>query len=569
MRLLPLLMTLACTADKGPLETGAGDSGDSALDSHTGGDSAPDSHSGGDSGPDEISSESLKEALSAKLRQDMRQNLASGASVAIWMDDQIYAFGYGDKHPETGGEVTPDTLFQIGSDTKKITAIAVLQQVQEGAVSLDDTLSVALPELHFAVDPTIGDEVTVHMLLSHSGALYDYTPWDDAPEDEELSRRATGEFAENEWIMGGAGAYWNYANPGFSLAGLVAEEASGELYADLLQDRIFSPLDMTRTFGRLSEASLESDYATGYGIVLNSGMNGWDLWSDELDYSITTLEMEDQVDNGFTRPAGLVWSTATDQVKLARFLVDGDESVLDTALLRELETAQVPLYPTLEGQSYGYGLFVVDGFNVGSSFYDSPLWVHGGNTLTQTSTFYVLPEQRFAFSILSNGYGDSFNNTVGALLEMVDMGEPADGPSYPEPADLESYAGTYVDHLLGEIVITYDGSSLNISIPALDALGYTVEPELDPVIQDLFYMKVEGASYDITFIDGLDGTPHKYLRNRQFVGVLDGDVSATRPGLPTRGEVDHLLLRARAEDPLRLLRPLTPGPVGERARSED
>ena len=327
------------------------------------------------------------------------------------------------------------------------------------------------------------------------------------------------------------------------------------------------PVLELRSFGRLSEVAADGNYATGTGIGFIEGAARWDIWSEEFDYTYGTVEMEDQVDNGFTRPAGLVWSTATDMVKLAQFLVDGDDTVLDTALLRELETAAVPFYPTVPGQSYGYGLMILDGFNVGSRYYDSPLWVHGGNTLTQTSTFYALPNQRVAISILSNGYADSWDNTVAAALEMADLGEPSEGPSAPEPEDLASYEGTWVDHLLGEITLTYDGTDLNISIPTMDALGYTVRPALSPIVKDVFYVYLDGAAYDITFIDGPDGTPHQYMRNRSFVGVLDGDMSAVRPAPPTVAEVGSLLVRANVDDPLRSARFLLPGPLGDSARA--
>lgn len=532
------LLLVACTADKTP--------SDSTPPDDTG---VPD-ETGETGGPDETGETAdgllaeVMEVLQPSLESDLTRNRAAGVSVAVWMDDTIVAFGLGERHPTDGGEITPDTLFQIGSDTKKMTAIAVLQRVAEGSLSLDDTLATALPELRFAKDPSWSERITVHHLLSHQGGLFDYTPWDDAPEDAELAERAYGRFADNEWAMAPGGVFWNYCNPGFSLAGLITEEADGRAWADILSEDLYAPLGMDRTFGRLTEVVADGDYATGRGVIVISGGDSFDFWGTDAEYEMGVLEMEDQLDNGFTRPAGLVWSTATDQMKLARFLVDGDERVLPDALREQISTAQVHLSPIAEDQSYGYGLMVLDGLRLGDGYYEVPLWAHGGNTLTMTSAFYVLPEQRFGISILSNSYGDDFSETVAeAIAAFADLPAPSEAPSYPEPEDLESYAGTWVDEYgLGEITLTWDGEDVLIDIPALTEAGYTVRGTLTPVVKDVFYAYIDNVPYDLTFVDGEDGTPHKYMRNRLFVGVQEDDGDSARHA---RRPLDRAAIDAR------------------------
>ncbi len=563
--LLPLLLLLACGPDKTsgesaePEETGeTGETGEPAETGET-----------GETGTENLATQ-VVEALESALTRDLRNSYATGASVSVWMDDTFVSLGIGNRHPDDATmAVSTDTLFQIGSDTKKLTALAVLQRVEAGEISLDDPLSVALPELSFALDPSWSEDITVHDLLSHQGGLYDYTPWDDAPSDEELASRAYGRFAENEYAMAPPGEFWNYCNPGFSLAGLVAEEAAGRMYGDLLEDDLFAPLDMTRSFARMSDVETDDDYATGYGVIISSGADSFDGFGGDASYALGTLEMADQVDNGFTRPAGLVWSTATDMMRLAKFLVDGDEEIISDALREQISTAQVPLYPTVPGQSYGYGLMILDGFNLGSDFYEVPLWTHGGNTLTMTSTLYILPEQRFGISILSNGYGDDFTNTVvAAIMELAELPAPGTAPEYEAPGDLESYVGTYRDEYgLGEITLSYDGTDLLASVPLLEEYGYTVEPVLEPVIKDLFYLYVDGVPYDLTFIDGTDGSSHQFMRNRLFVATrVDG--SEARPAPPVAGpdEVLRRVLMARAEP--RGARALLPGRLGAAARGE-
>jgi len=556
--LLLVLAQLACTPGKETGETSGDDTGlhDSA---HTGETDEIDDTSE----PDELGAR-VHEALDDALATDIgRANMASGASVAVWIDGQIIAFGVGDRHPDDGGEITADTLFQIGSDTKKMTAIAALQQVQAGRLSLDETMTDALPGFAFSLDTSWADEATLHDLLSHQSGFYDYTPWDSAPDDSELYDRAYGRFAENEWLMAPPGVFWNYANPAFSIIGLETQEADGRAWPDILAEDIWAPLGMTRTFGRLSEVAADGDYATGNGVILLSGGDSFDSLSDDASYEIGTLEMADQVDNGFTRPAGLVWSTATDQMKLAQFLVNGDDTVLSDELREQVTTEQVQLYPTVPGQYYGYGMILVDGMQLGRDYYETPLWIHGGNTLTMTSTFYILPEQQFGISILSNGYGDDFSKTLqAALTSLVELPDPSDGPTYEDVGDLADYVGTWNDpYALGDIVLTTDDSSLFISIPVLDELEIPYDTTLTPAIKDLFYLTVDGATYDLTFIDGADGTPHQYLRNRSFVGVRT-DIITAHPRPISRAELRARLLQARASGPPDSLRALLPGALG-------
>ncbi|HWO09193.1 MAG TPA: serine hydrolase domain-containing protein, partial [Polyangiaceae bacterium] len=152
----------------------------------------------------------------AAVALSLGSGLATGYSVAVWRDgDVIYreAFGASDA---AGTPVTPDTLFQIGSDTKKITALALLQQVDAQALEIDATLSQALPGLQLAADPSYVERVSVHDLLQHRSGLYDYAPWTEAPDDAELARVALGRFGQEEYLVTPPHIAWQYSNPNYS-----------------------------------------------------------------------------------------------------------------------------------------------------------------------------------------------------------------------------------------------------------------------------------------------------------------------------------------------------------------
>lgn len=199
--------------------------------------------------------EEIRTQVNADLR---RSDFATAASVAIWYKGEvIFAEGFGTAHPGEEVEVLPTTLFQIGSDTKKLTAMALLQKVQAGKIGLDDSLAETLPNFQPALDPENPAQVSLRELISHQTAWYDYTPWIDDPGDERLAEVGYGRFAENMHAYAPSGTYWNYSNPNFSMAGLVVEELDDRAYGDILAEDIFVPLGMTRSFSRQSEAEAE------------------------------------------------------------------------------------------------------------------------------------------------------------------------------------------------------------------------------------------------------------------------------------------------------------------------
>lgn len=492
---------------------------------------------GGDTGTTPGLDDAVIDAILAAARADLRAANATGASIAVWKEGEVvWADGMGRRNPDTDEDVLTTTLFQIGSDTKKIAAMAVLQQVEAGALSLDDTLGDVVPDLVFAADGALAGELTLHELLSHQSGLYDYTPWTDAPDDSDLRDRTLGRFAENEYAMGPSGLYWSYANPNFSLAGLVVEEVTGRAWGDVVEEDVFAPLGLTRTFARKADVAADGDHAVGFGLDFPDGYDTFDLFATP-EYTWGTVPMEDTDDCGFTRPAGLVWSTASDMARLAGFLVDGDTGVLSDELRAQLTTAHVPLYPATEPAllGYGYGLMVNStGWNGIEGYYDGvPLWSHGGNTMTMTSTFYVLPEQRVAVVVLSNGYGDDFTLTAVTAMEAVAaLPEPGEAGSWlEEPSDLEELAGTWEDpHAVGRVTISWDGESLLVDAPDLEALGLDVGPELEPYAKDLFLLTVDGATYDLNLYRDEDGGA--WLVNRQFTVGRVAETTSRPPPPP-------------------------------------
>jgi CubicO group peptidase (beta-lactamase class C family) len=504
-----------------------------------------------DSGPSDSGDplwDSRFDAVAAAAQKDLAASDAPGVSIAIMEGGVVtFAAAFGSKSADSDEPVTTETLFQIGSTTKMLTSIGLLQDVDDGLLSLDDSLADALTGSDFAFDETWNDQVRIEHLLTHQGGFYDYLDWSGSSDDSDLDTWHTEVYFPNLWLMNEPGAFWNYSNPNFNLAGLIVERNGGEAWADLMQTRVLGPLGMDRTYLRKTDVEADGDYALGVGYWFSGANN------TVTEYGSVT--MDEVGDPASARPAGSsTWSTPTQMMEVARYLIEGNPAVLSDALHDQQVTEQVALEYGLDGQGYGYGLFVYEGFYAGEEFYSQPLWEHGGNTLSHTSGFYILPEQGFAISILSSGYGTDFGSTViAALTSVADLGEPVTPPELSfDPDRLDDHVGTYDDaYNVGEMIITRDGDALNISMPFLDELGYDVNPVLETYGDTVFYLEIDGAWYDLSFLGAEAGEATPWIRNRAFVGTRVEESGQAFTGGPL---ADPTEARARIDRQLRLAR---------------
>ena len=199
-----------------------------------------------------------EDEIDALVRAEMSRQKVPGVAVAVLRGaTTIKANGYGLANVEHSVPVTADTIFQSGSVGKQFTAAAVMLQVEDGRVSLDDSI-----RKHFPEAPAAWEQVTVRHLLTHTSGVPNYTDGRvdyrrDYTEDElvKLAFEMTLEFPP--------GAWWNYSNTGYVLLGALVRRASGRFYGDVLRERIFEPLGM-RTARVISESDIVQHRAAGY-----------------------------------------------------------------------------------------------------------------------------------------------------------------------------------------------------------------------------------------------------------------------------------------------------------------
>ena len=201
------------------------------------------------------------------LAEMQRQGVPGVAIGIVSKGEIIAAKGYGDANVELGVPVTPKTMFQSGSVGKQFTAVAVMLQVEDGKLALDDSVTKFFPDA-----PASWRPITVRHLLTHTSGIPDYT--EGLPDgssqgidlrrdytEDELSKAAFGLPLQFE-----AGSRWSYSNTGYLLLGVIIHKVSGRFYGDVLKDRVFTPLGM-KTARIISEADIVPNRAAGYRLL--------------------------------------------------------------------------------------------------------------------------------------------------------------------------------------------------------------------------------------------------------------------------------------------------------------
>src|SRR5689334_23639037 len=163
------------------------------------------------------------------------EHRTAGVSVAVVKNGRtVLAKGYGFADLENDVPATPETVYRIGSVTKQFTSAAIMKLMEQGKLSLDDTLQKFLPNF-----PTQGNHVTVRHLLTHTSGIKSYTglgpKWQrvmrlDLPPDSMVALFA------NEPFDFKPGDKWLYDNSGYFLLGMIIEKLSGKTYGQYLKD---------------------------------------------------------------------------------------------------------------------------------------------------------------------------------------------------------------------------------------------------------------------------------------------------------------------------------------------
>jgi CubicO group peptidase (beta-lactamase class C family) len=308
------------------------------------------------------------------------------ASIAIVKDGQIaYAQAYGIARLAGQVKATPRMRYKIGSNSKQLTATAILLLADEGKISLDD------PVARFFPDLTQANEITIRQLLSHTSGYEDFYPLDYVAPYMVLA--TTPQDIMDKWakkaLNFAPGAEWQYSNTNYTIAGAIVEKIAGQTLVDFLRTRVFQPLAMKSPVDA-DRQPWSADDPTGY-----------------TRFALGPPRVAQPEGASWIFGAGELAMTPSDMALWDISLMNG--TILKPALLKEL-TTEVHLK---NGAGTGYGL----GIGVANQN-GRRVWRHGGGTSGFISSNTTYPDDHMAITVFTN-QDDPAAHEIAASLESI------------------------------------------------------------------------------------------------------------------------------------------------------
>ena len=331
----------------------------------------------------------LKDRLRWFIRRNMRKTGTPAVSIALVDDQQVVwaeGFGYADREQRVAA--APETVYQIGSITKVLNALAVMQLVQQRRIDLDRPLRDYLPEFSMRTRWPQAAPITVRALLCHHAGLPTYLLKGFFSEQSltELLHELQDEHLAYE-----PHTVFNYSNLGPNLLGLVIERVTGLSYVAAMQRQLLAPLGMHRT-GFAPQDEIGARLARGY----------------VHDAPVNPTPVRDV-------PAGGLYSNVLDLARFMRCVFAG--GMLDNTRVlgeNELRATLAPQYadqPLDFGQRFGLG-WMLSGLPIEGGGLQA--W-HNGGTKAYLSQLALLPEMKLGVVVLANA--DSAGSLVVEAAE--------------------------------------------------------------------------------------------------------------------------------------------------------
>ncbi len=190
------------------------------------------------------------------------------SSKAIPNDLIVYGKGFGYADEPLKKRTTPETVYQWWSLTKPITAISVLQLMEQGKLNLEDSVEEHLAYFNISPYEANDRKIQIRDLLSHSSGLDDigmkilgWVHYDDDPHlnQTELLKRILPEYSELKYALGNEGHYSNF---GYIVLAAVIEKVSGMSYENYVRENVLKPLNMNNTDFIYTKSMIKNE-ATG------------------------------------------------------------------------------------------------------------------------------------------------------------------------------------------------------------------------------------------------------------------------------------------------------------------
>jgi CubicO group peptidase (beta-lactamase class C family) len=430
----------------------------------------------------------------------------AGASLGVMHGDDVRVVATGVINKNTGVEVTPGTLFQMGSITKLYTTTLIMQLIDEGRLELDAPAVTYLPDLRF------GDEgetrrVTLRHLLTHTSGV-DGDFFDDFGRGDDAVAKYVEACAKLPFVFP-VGSMWSYCNAGFVVLGRIIEIITGGTWDAALRTRLLDPLGVKQTV-TLPEEALLHNTAAGHFVAPSLEISLAPAW-------------------GMARcaaPAGATpCTTVADLLTFAKMHADGGTAadgkrLLSETSVRAMQESQfdLPVVPGPGAAHWGLGWMLFD-------WGGRRVIGHDGGTIGQIASLRALPEERFGVALLTNSSptgGLLANRVIYWLFGQhlgIEMPERPTPPESPPEIDVRPYVGVYERLGLRINIAERDGvlsATYTSTGPLADMQPELPPMDLVPVERALFVERNPylGTFEPVTFSGFENGRPRYFFSGR-------------------------------------------------------
>jgi CubicO group peptidase (beta-lactamase class C family) len=357
------------------------------------------------------------------------QTVAGAVTLVATGSDVIEFHALGMADIEDNRPMQKDSIFQIMSMTKPVTAIGIMMLAEEGKLALRDPVEQYLPEFrNQRVASSLGPDaarlsipghpITIRDLLTHTAGIQDAAPAaiHDYPQLMNVTLEEVVRQLARQPLLFQPGTQWSYSSPGIEILGRLIEVCSGQKYEDFIAGRILRPLGMKDTFfypPADKMARIAMVYVVRDGKLVRAP--GTILGGDPTKYRQGSV---------FPAPGWGLYSTAEDLLRLYRMMLNNGVyegrrylSPFSVHVMTDVHTAGIQPVGWMRGAGYGLAWEVVTEPLGELAGHSKGTYGHGGAFGTQG---WIDPRNELISILLiqrADGGADSLSNVFLNMAE--------------------------------------------------------------------------------------------------------------------------------------------------------
>lgn len=437
------------------------------------------------------------------MRKTMEAVPLAGASVGLAKDGElVYHQGFGYRDIEEKAEITPDTIFGIGSVTKSFTCVALMQLQEGGKLSVHEPVVKYLPEFRLKDGQSVED-ITIHHFMTHTSGIpalpalgyamkrtmlgdpavdeldYDIEQHEPIDTYEELMDYIASLDFE---LLGPPGSLFAYNNDCYALLGAIIERVSGKSYEQYVKEHILTPAGMTRSVFTPKEVVWFTNVSINYANRMTNGTR--EVYAAPIWWDAPAM-----------RAAGFLKSTIRDMLRYTEIFrtggMVGEQRILTADSVDQMVKPHVR---ETMNSFYGYGLMIHP------DYHGLSLVEHSGGLKSISAEMFIAKETGLTGMILNNTGSAPSSEMLSRLVCSI-QSLPIETPlytyvDYDVPADrLPDYEGKYMAFAgMGSVSVAQENGNL---------VGRIKDGTLLPmraIASDLFLIMFEGSETEVRFL---------------------------------------------------------------------